>query len=222
MINTISKTITLLDDLTTATCCTQITNAYNAYANITGALGLHLCEIMDSGTQNHSLGYGLLKKAKVDALAPAIARVLNTDATTQLIEWSEHEKAALNISNGEQVNICSFVYLSPLTGNHYVATTAYFPDMVGKEQTKLIGTLSRQFCNTIANPGLMPCEDLTPRQQNILSFSSLGMTYVEISKELDISTRTVKFHLKNTYKRLGVTNKQQAIRIAAQRGLISF
>lgn len=222
MISTISKTVTLLDDLTTATCCTQITNAYNTYANITGALGLHICEIMDSGTLNHSLDYGLLKIAKVDTLVPTIARIFNTDAATQLIEWSEQEKAALHIDNGQQLNICSFVYQSPLTGNHYVATTAYSPDMVDKDQTKLIGTLSRQFCNTIAKPGLMPCEDLTPRQQNILSYSSLGMTYVEISKELDISTCTVKFHLKNTYKRLGATNKQQAIRIAAQRGLISF
>ncbi|MEO1705570.1 MAG: LuxR C-terminal-related transcriptional regulator, partial [Pseudomonadota bacterium] len=40
---------------------------------------------------------------------------------------------------------------------------------------------------------------------------SKGLTNRELSKELGISTNTVKFHLSNLYDKLSVKNRAQAI-----------
>jgi two-component system nitrate/nitrite response regulator NarP len=45
----------------------------------------------------------------------------------------------------------------------------------------------------------------------MLSALSKGLTNRELSKELGISTNTVKFHLTNLYSKLDVKNRAQAI-----------
>jgi DNA-binding NarL/FixJ family response regulator len=64
-----------------------------------------------------------------------------------------------------------------------------------------------------AGPGL------TDRERTILEAVASGLTTAAISKELWVSEHTVKFHLTNIYRKLGVSNRAGAVRYALQNGL---
>jgi two-component system, NarL family, nitrate/nitrite response regulator NarP len=56
-----------------------------------------------------------------------------------------------------------------------------------------------------------PIEQLSRRERTLLEALSKGLTNRELSKEFDISTNTVKFHLSNLFEKLSVKNRTQAI-----------
>jgi DNA-binding NarL/FixJ family response regulator len=60
---------------------------------------------------------------------------------------------------------------------------------------------------------------LTARERTILEAVAAGLTTAAISKELWVSEHTVKFHLTNIYRKLGVPNRAGAIRFALEHGL---
>lgn len=51
---------------------------------------------------------------------------------------------------------------------------------------------------------------LTEREFDVLRLSISGKTNVQIGEELFISVSTVKFHLRNTYSKMGVKNRKEA------------
>ena len=61
---------------------------------------------------------------------------------------------------------------------------------------------------------------LTDRERGILQMIANGMTTAAISNELYISEHTVKFHLTNTYRKLGVSNRAAAVRWAIENGVV--
>ena len=61
--------------------------------------------------------------------------------------------------------------------------------------------------------------ELTERERTILAAISSGMTTSAISRELWVSEHTIKFHLTNIYRKLGVTNRAGAVRFALEHGL---
>ena len=62
---------------------------------------------------------------------------------------------------------------------------------------------------------------LTDRERTILAAVADGKTTKAISTELWVSEHTVKFHLTNIYRKLGVTNRSGAVRYAYQHGLVT-
>ena len=61
---------------------------------------------------------------------------------------------------------------------------------------------------------------LTERERDILSRVAAGMTTAAISRELWVSEHTIKFHLTNIYRKLGVPNRAGAVRYALEHGLV--
>jgi len=56
-----------------------------------------------------------------------------------------------------------------------------------------------------------PAEDpLSPREREVLALVAQGLTNAQIAERLTTSEHTVKFHLKNIYQKLGVTNRTEA------------
>jgi DNA-binding NarL/FixJ family response regulator len=51
---------------------------------------------------------------------------------------------------------------------------------------------------------------LTSREQEILALVALGMTNAQIARRIWVTEQTVKFHLSNTYRKLGVANRTEA------------
>jgi two-component system response regulator DegU len=60
---------------------------------------------------------------------------------------------------------------------------------------------------------------LTEREATILAAVAGGKTTKTISAELWVSEHTVKFHLTNIYRKLGVSNRSGAVRYAYEHGL---
>ncbi|MGE1156774.1 response regulator transcription factor [Pseudomonas sp. ICMP 460] len=60
---------------------------------------------------------------------------------------------------------------------------------------------------------------LTPTELEVLRWASEGKTVWEISQIRAISEATVKFHLRNIYGKLDVTNRVQAMNEAARQGI---
>lgn len=61
-------------------------------------------------------------------------------------------------------------------------------------------------------------EDLSPREQEVLSYLARGLSDRDIAQELFISVRTVQTHLSRIYTKLGVHSRIEAALIAVQRG----
>jgi DNA-binding NarL/FixJ family response regulator len=62
---------------------------------------------------------------------------------------------------------------------------------------------------------------LTSREVEILSLAAQGYTNGRIAKELWVTEQTVKFHLSNTYRKLGVANRTEASRYAYMNSLVT-
>ena len=60
-------------------------------------------------------------------------------------------------------------------------------------------------------PPAPAAESLTEREVEVLNHLARGLQYKEIADRLDISTGTVKKHIRNTYIKLQVQNKVEAI-----------
>jgi two-component system, NarL family, response regulator LiaR len=68
----------------------------------------------------------------------------------------------------------------------------------------------------------LPKPELTPRELDVLRLISHGLRNQEIAAQLSISERTVKFHVSEILSRLGANNRTEAVRLAAQQGLIQI
>jgi DNA-binding NarL/FixJ family response regulator len=65
-------------------------------------------------------------------------------------------------------------------------------------------------------------KSLTSREIEVLRLLARGLQNKEISAELGVSVRTVKFHVTNILSKLNAGNRTEALSIAAQQGLISL
>jgi DNA-binding NarL/FixJ family response regulator len=62
---------------------------------------------------------------------------------------------------------------------------------------------------------------LTARELEILRLAAEGHTNSRIARELWVTEQTVKFHLSNTYRKLGVANRTEASRYAHMNRLVA-
>ncbi len=63
---------------------------------------------------------------------------------------------------------------------------------------------------------------LTNREHVVLTYLGTGSRNKDIAKKLDITERTVKYHISSILAKLGAQNRTQAVQIAATRGLIKI
>lgn len=63
---------------------------------------------------------------------------------------------------------------------------------------------------------------LTAREAEVLSWTAVGKTAWEVSKILNISRRTVEFHIGNVLKKLDAVNSHQAVATALYFGMIEY
>lgn len=57
---------------------------------------------------------------------------------------------------------------------------------------------------------------LSARENEVLYWTGMGKTYLEIAIILGVKIRTVKFHIGNIVKKMGVTNAKHAIRLGVE------
>ena len=61
---------------------------------------------------------------------------------------------------------------------------------------------------------------LTRRELEILRLAAEGRSNAELARQLWVTEQTVKFHLSNIYRKLGVANRTEAARWAQRNGLL--
>ena len=62
--------------------------------------------------------------------------------------------------------------------------------------------------------------NLTEQELTILNLLCSGITNEEMAQVLFVTTHTIKFHLRNIYKKLAVDNRSMAIRVAIEKGIV--
>ncbi|ESA37902.1 two component transcriptional family [Leptolyngbya sp. Heron Island J] len=67
--------------------------------------------------------------------------------------------------------------------------------------------------------GLPP---LSEREREVIQLMAEGKTNQEISEQLHLSESTVKFHISNIFKKLGVSDRTQAVLVALKRGITNL
>lgn len=72
------------------------------------------------------------------------------------------------------------------------------------------GRLSLPYVD-IENLNHDPLEELTARERELLGALANGWTNLQIAARIGISRNTVKYHLKNLYDKLGVSNRAMAV-----------
>ena len=63
------------------------------------------------------------------------------------------------------------------------------------------------------------CDGLTPRELEVLQMVAAGASNLRIARALWVAEQTVKYHLSNVYRKLGVANRTQASHYAHVNGL---
>ncbi|GLR08241.1 LuxR family transcriptional regulator [Mixta theicola] len=88
-----------------------------------------------------------------------------------------------------------------------------------KAHDKVI-SLYKDMDNNAARKKQVNKDMFSPRENEILYWASVGKTYQEIALILGIKVSTVKFHIGNVVKKLGVMNAKHAIRMGIELQLI--
>lgn len=63
-------------------------------------------------------------------------------------------------------------------------------------------------------------EELTRRERQILLLVCRGKCNKEIARELDITGKTVEWHVSNILGKLGAANRTQTVVVALEQGLL--
>jgi DNA-binding NarL/FixJ family response regulator len=81
------------------------------------------------------------------------------------------------------------------------------------------GTVIHRPLSTSPTPGAAALPSLSEKEAAVLSELSQGHSNKEIARRLWVSEQTVKFHLRNIYRKLGVTSRTEALRYAFEHDL---
>ena len=66
-----------------------------------------------------------------------------------------------------------------------------------------------------------PAEELTPREREVLTCITEGLTNREIAETLVISIKTVDRHRENIMRKLNLHNRVELVKYAIEKGLIT-
>jgi two-component system, NarL family, response regulator YdfI len=61
---------------------------------------------------------------------------------------------------------------------------------------------------------------LTPREKEVLQLLAQGLPNKQIAQSIGISENTIKYHISSIYSKLGASNRTEAVRLGAHRGII--
>ena len=92
------------------------------------------------------------------------------------------------------------------------------------EAIRSVGSGHQYFPRNIRNivPEKLNRPALSPRELDILRLIVKGLSNQEISEALNITRGTVKWHVNIILRRLDVSDRTQAVVVAAQRGIIEI
>jgi DNA-binding NarL/FixJ family response regulator len=103
----------------------------------------------------------------------------------------------------------------PSTVRQVVEGTVYHPGFAGSGQG---GGSAAPVVGGVEEPD---DHGLTPKEKIILQHVAQGKSNLDIANEIFVTEQTVKFHLSNIYRKLGVANRTEATRFAFRNNMIA-
>lgn len=168
---------------------------------------------------------GLTVVGMVDGRGPAAGHVLRLRPDVILIDdmrESEHVLDRLREAAEQAPEVTRVLFT--ISGNDEWLDDLFEAgaDAVVSKTVQLVslGTLIRQVVNgqVVHRPRPSRTDEttcpLTDRELEVLRLVAEGYTNGQIARELWVTEPTVKFHLSNTYRKLGVANRTEATRYA--------
>lgn len=104
-----------------------------------------------------------------------------------------------------------------LAGERYMPSTFIMGDGVVEQPAPM--TVDAEAIGHDDSPQItesVATERLSARERTVLELLVGGLTNKEIARALDLQEATVKIHVKNIYRKMGVANRAQAVRTAIQ------
>ena len=158
---------------------------------------------------------------------PVIKLLLETDG--ELVSWDEAyrkygkgaEKFIATASNfGLLEGYTLGTKSNDFTGIACTASVTFESKNLTADDHAVVKSLLPHLNNILSRPGFLKAPTFSEKQTEVLKWASENKSYWEIAAILGISERTVKFHLKNIFRKLGVSSKGEAIRKGKMLGLI--
>jgi DNA-binding NarL/FixJ family response regulator len=155
----------------------------------------------------------------VEAFRAASPRVRIVALTSSSTASAMRELLAVGIDSAISKSIMTsdFGYVLRQSGRN-----TFFDSELNGGHTQIRGVPSPVQAEEGARPATASPSPLTAREREILTLVSEGTGNKQIGKQLWVTEQTVKFHLSNIYRKLQVSNRTEASRVAHAMGLISL
>jgi two-component system, NarL family, nitrate/nitrite response regulator NarL len=150
-------------------------------------------------------GLGMLKQIK-DLSPETICIVVSDSDARSDIRAAVRAGALGYILKRSSMDVLERAITMVLAGERYIQLPAEF--LEGEDDGDDEAALPRR--------GSDPLEGLTVRQQEVLNLLSQGRSNKEIAKSLGLLEGTVKVHVRDILRKLGVSNRTQAAMLAAR------
>lgn len=155
----------------------------------------------------------VINKKSTDSAVFKLAREYNIiNGYTFVLHDNSNNMATLSISNGSDDSI--YFDESIETNKEKIQMLLIFT------HEKMLGLYHNSTEKNESGSNKIERDIFSPRENEILYWASVGKTYSEISIILGIKRSTVKFHIGNVVRKLGVLNAKHAIRLGIELKLI--
>ena len=93
---------------------------------------------------------------------------------------------------------------------------------ITERQGQMLNILLPHLNEILIRQGFSTAADPSSREQEVLRWATAGKSNWEVAQILNISERTVKFHLRNIYRKLEVNNRSHAVAEAIRLGAVNL
>jgi DNA-binding NarL/FixJ family response regulator len=154
---------------------------------------------------------------------PDVALLDDSDGAGTVVALARHIRAAVPavkiVLLGGRLDSATLAEAATAGVDAAIATTAS-PGSVGMLIREVVAGNVFHFAPAGAEPAIDAAfETLTARELEILRHVSAGRPNGGIARELWVTEQTVKFHLSNVYRKLGLANRTEAAHYAHLHGL---
>lgn len=176
----------------------------------------------------------IYQRLQVDQADPVVAAALQAGIA---LSWAQAARIALQANpqmfrksvfrrRAKAYGLeCGFVickrssYTSQSLSVTALTTGTEVPD---RRQIQMCRLLLPHLNEIMVRQGFHVIPDLSQREIEVLRWGATGKSSWKVARILNISARTVKFHLRNIYRKLEVTNRSQAVAKALRLGLVEI
>lgn len=206
-----------------------------------GIFGVSKVQTKESGVQFDLVTFGIdpdwLEDYRLSQLVEQDPLVLAALQSGHPISWRDASKLALKI-DAKAFRNSNFRKHARDTGlqngyifskrsrylNQAIAVTAVTTGsrLMSAQQCLILKILLPHLNEILIRQGFSSAPQLSSRESEVLRWAAAGKSNWEVSRILNISERTVKFHLRNIYRKLGVNNRSHAVAEALRLGAVNL